>query len=179
MTHDPEPARPAPYPSPPQVGWTACPIETSLGSLGRRWTIPILRDIAFFPKANFALIQKRNPGLGPRTLSLRLAQLAREGLVRKVVPDDDPRHPHYELTPKGLDVWPILSALFQFGIQHHAATVFPDQVARNLEDVYPHDVDLMLGHLATFARNTASASAPGGARAVPSSSDSRGSGGSR
>jgi len=155
MTARIDPAGPTPYPGPPSVAWESCPIEASLGSLGRRWTLPILRDIAFFPKASFALVLKRNPGLGPRTLSLRLGQLAREGLVRKTLPEADPRHPYYELTPKGLDVWPVLSALFQFGIQNHSDRVFADGVPRNLEDVYPHDVELMLGHLAEFARSTA------------------------
>jgi DNA-binding HxlR family transcriptional regulator len=85
-----------PYPGPPAVTWQNCPIATSLGSLGRRWTLTILRDIAFFPKASFGLILKGNKGLGSRTLSLRLGQLAREGLVRKVAPDPDPRHPHHQ-----------------------------------------------------------------------------------
>ncbi|MCI4354828.1 MAG: helix-turn-helix transcriptional regulator [Thermoplasmata archaeon] len=150
-----------PYPGPPAVAWKNCPIATTLGSLGRRWTIPILRDIAFFPKASFGLILKANRGLRSRTLSLRLGQLAREELVRKVVPDSDRRHPYYELTAKGLEVWPILSALFQFGIQNHAEEVFEDRVARNLEDVYPHDAELMLGYFAGFARGSPAAEVPG------------------
>lgn len=165
MTATGSPNTPPPYPGPPAIAWEACPIETSLGVLGRRWTLPILRDVAFFPKASFALILKRNPGLGPRTLSLRLGQLADEMLVQKVVPEGDARHPYYELTRKGLDVWPILAALFQFGVRHHAAQVFPDRVARNLEDVYPHDVDLMLGHLAEFARATGPAPTASGVAA--------------
>jgi DNA-binding HxlR family transcriptional regulator len=144
----------SPYPGPPEVTWEQCPIATTLGSLGRRWTLPILRDVAFFPKATFGLIRKRNRGLRARTLSLRLGQLSREGFVRRVVPVDDPRHPYYELTPKGLEAWPILAALFQFGVHNYPESVFEDQRARNLEDVYPHDAELMLGHLAEFARSS-------------------------
>ncbi len=154
----------APYPSRPEVPLRACPIATTLGSLGRKWTLTILRDIAFFPQAGFSQIRKGNPGLLPRTLSVRLQELAREGLVQKVVPRDSPRHPYYELTPKGLEVWPILSSLFQFGIHNHAATVFADRKPRNLEDVYPHDAELMLGPLARFARSTE----PGSASNAPS-----------
>jgi len=142
-----------PYPSAPTVHWEACPIETTLGSLGRKWTFPILRDIAFFPKAGFGLIRRRNPRLRQRTLSNRLRELTAEDLIRKVVPPDDGRHPYYELTAKGLEVWPILASLFQFGIRQHAQTVFADGRPRDLSEVYPHDAQLMLGNLATFARS--------------------------
>ena len=146
-------ADPSPYPAPPTVPIQACPIETTLLTLGRRWTLTILRDIAFFPKASFSLIMKRNTGIRQRTLSLRLRQLEEEELVRKVVPAEDPRHPYYELTPKGLEVWPILSSLFQFGIRNHAPVVFEDRRPRDLADVYPHDVPLLLGPLEAYARS--------------------------
>jgi len=147
------------YPSPPAVQWEACPIETTLGSLGRKWTLPILRDIAFFPKASFGLIRRRNPRLRQRTLSNRLRELAAEDVIRKVTPSNDDRHPYYELTTKGLEVWPILSSLFQFGIRYHAQTVFADGRPRDLVDVYPHDAELMLGTLAAFARTLEGSSA--------------------
>jgi DNA-binding HxlR family transcriptional regulator len=160
----------SPYPSPPLVPLEACPIETTLGSLGRKWTITILRDVAFFPKANFGLIRRRNPGLRQRTLSIRLRQLAKEGLIRRVVPSDDGRHPYYELTARGLEVWPILTALFQFGIRQYAGVVFADGRPRNLEDVYPHDAPLLLGTLAQYARTMDSPTGP--ARAGVSGSSS-------
>ncbi len=156
-----------PYPAMPKVPWDQCPIATTLGSLGRKWTIPILRDVAFFPQASFGLLRKRNPGLRQRTLSIRLQQLVEEDLIRRVVPPTDPRHPYYELTDKGLEVWPILTALFQFGIRHHATEVFPDGHPRTLEEIYPNDAALMLGPLAAFAR-TAGAPAPASAQGVRS-----------
>jgi len=157
---------PPPYPAYPSVPLEACPIHTTLGSLGRKWTLTILRDVAFFPRASFGLIRKRNPGLRQRTLSTRLRELGSEGLVRRVVPPGDSRHPYYELTPKGLEVWPILAALFQFGIRHHANVVFADGRPRNLEDVYPHDAPLLLGTLASYARRLPLES---GEKAPPSS----------
>jgi DNA-binding HxlR family transcriptional regulator len=141
-----------PYPSPPAVPVEACPIATTLGSLGRKWTLNILRDVAFFPKASFGLIRSRNPGLRQRTLSIRLRQLVSEDLIRRVVPEEDRRHPYYELTEKGLEVWPILTSLFQFGIRHHADRVFADGRPRSVVEVYPKDAGLMLGTLSAFAR---------------------------
>lgn len=160
---------PPPYPADPKVPLRACPIATTLGSLGRKWALRVLRDIAFFPRTSFAFILKGNRGLSPRTLSLRLKDLEREQLIRKVVPPEDARHPYYELTEKGLEVWPILAALFQFGIRNHAAEVFEDRQPRDLADVYPHDVPLLLGPLAEYAR-----SAGAGSRAAGNAPDATG-----
>jgi len=158
---------PSPYPGLPKVEIQDCPIATSLRILGRKWTLTILRDIAFFPKAGFALIRKRNPGLRPRVLSTRLRELAREDLVRRVALPEDPRHPYYELTAKGLEVWPILAALFQFGIQHHAPRVFADARPRDLGEVYPDDAPLLLGPLGPYARGVPPVRAP------PAAADAR------
>lgn len=65
-----------PSPGPPAMPLRACPIQTTLGTLGRKWTLTILRDIAFSPDASFTLIMKNNPGLRQRTLSLRFASSA-------------------------------------------------------------------------------------------------------
>ncbi len=143
-------APPTPFPSPgaPVVPLQNCPIATTLGTLGRKWTLPVLRDIAFFPDASFSLIQKNNPGLLPRTLSLRLKQLSNEQLVVKSPGTEGGRHPTYRLSPKGLQVWPILATLAQYGTQNYPERVFADGRARDLEEVFPQGMDLMLGRFA-------------------------------
>jgi DNA-binding HxlR family transcriptional regulator len=151
-----------PYPKPPMVPLKACPIATSLQFLGRKWTLTILRDVAFIPRTTFSQIQKGNPGLKQRTLSLRLRELSSEGLVRRVVPTDAPRHPYYELTPKGLEIWPVLAALFEFGIRNHASTVFEDGQVRDLTEMQPRDADLLLGPLIGYARGAGGVGASAG-----------------
>lgn len=127
----------------------SCPIAATLGTLGRKWALTILRDIAFFPDASFSLILRNNPGLRQRTLSLRLKQLAGEELVEKSPPLDGQRRRTYRLTSKGLQVWPILAALVQYGVQNHADIVFADGQPRNIEDVFPTSTTLMLGRFAS------------------------------
>jgi DNA-binding HxlR family transcriptional regulator len=144
-------APPSDFPSPgaPTVPLRACPIATSLGTLGRKWTLTILRDIAFSPDSSFSLIQKNNPGLLPRTLSLRLKQLAADDLIVKTPGPDGGRRPTYRLTPKGLQVWPILATLAQYGVQNYPHRVFTDGRPRDLEEVFPNGMELMLGRFAT------------------------------
>jgi DNA-binding HxlR family transcriptional regulator len=127
----------------------ACPIATTLGTLGRKWTLTILRDIAFFPDASFSVILKNNPGLLQRTLSLRLKQLAESDLIVKGGASGGSRRPTYRLSSKGLQVWPILATLAQFGVQNHADEVFADARPRDLEEVFPAGMDLMLGRFSS------------------------------
>jgi DNA-binding HxlR family transcriptional regulator len=139
------PASEFPSPGPPTVEMATCPIAASLGTLGRKWTLTILRDIAFFPDASFSLIQKNNPGLLPRTLSLRLKQLSRDGLIVRGTESESDRRPRYRLTAKGQEVWPILATLLQYGTHNHADRVFEDRRPRNIEEVFPNSLGLMLG----------------------------------
>ena len=141
------------YPGPPTIVPERCPVATSLKFLGRKWNLTILRDVAFYPKASFALIRKGNAPIRARVLSARLRELAFEGLIRKVIPPDNPRHPYYELTAKGRDIWPILSALYQFGTRHHADVVFADRQPRSLGDVYPEDAGILVGPIVQYARS--------------------------
>ena len=144
-------APPSAFPSPgaPTVPLQNCPIATTLGTLGRKWTLTILRDIAFFPDASFSLIQKNNPGLLPRTLSLRLKQLSADRFIVKTPGAEGGRHPTYRLSPKGLQVWPVLATLAQFGVQNFPEKVFADGRPRDLEEVFPAGMDLMLGRFAS------------------------------
>jgi DNA-binding HxlR family transcriptional regulator len=112
--------------------------------------LTILRDIAFFPGTTFSAIRRSNPGLRQRTLSLRLKQLQAEDLIERA--NGGARSSGYRLTTKGLDVWPILSALFDYGILYHAKVVFADGQSRTLSDVYPGSAELLTGRLGSYAR---------------------------
>ncbi|MCI4338038.1 MAG: helix-turn-helix transcriptional regulator [Thermoplasmata archaeon] len=136
---------PNPTPGVPAVPMESCPISATLGTLGRKWTLTILRDIAFSPVASFSKILRNNPGLRQRTLSLRLKQLAGEQLIEKGPPINGNRHRSYRLTSKGEQVWPVLTTLMQYGLQNHAEVVFADGQPRNVEEVFPHATELMLG----------------------------------
>jgi DNA-binding HxlR family transcriptional regulator len=94
----------------PAVMWKTCPIRSSLGVLGRAWTLLVLRDVSFFRKVRFSDILNNNPGLSARLLSIRLKELQKEKLIDRVVNPDDHRGVWYNITPKGLDVVPILAA---------------------------------------------------------------------
>lgn len=146
----------------PTVMWKTCPIRSSLGVLGRRWSLLILRDVSFFRKVRFSDMLHTNTGLSPRLLSIRLKELQRDGLIERVVSPDDHREVWYNITEKGRDVTPILSAFIQYGSKHRAKEVFTDRRPREFGSLFPQAGEYMLGPLYAYARSTPAADRAGG-----------------
>jgi DNA-binding HxlR family transcriptional regulator len=121
----------------PAVPIMNCPIATSLGILGRKWTILIIRDMAMMKKERFSEILKSTPGLTPRVLSNRLRELEREGMIERVEKKKGPNFVRWMLTEKGNDTVPILMRFAAFGSRWHAEEVFEDKTPRRLREVYP------------------------------------------
>ena len=137
----------------PQVPFEVCPIQSSLGVLGRKWALMVLRDVAFFRYVNFSQIMKNNPRLTPRVLSMRLRELQKDGLIQRLEYAADERVIKYKLTRKGQDTIPILTAFIQYGVRHHAGKVFEDRRPRTLSELFPEKQKTMLGELIPYAEN--------------------------
>jgi DNA-binding HxlR family transcriptional regulator len=121
----------------PQVKFAQCPIKTSLGVLGKKWTMLILRDIGFLKIVRFNRILESIPGLTPRVLSMRLRELEDEGFIEC---SGGKRHPImvvWKLTEKGRDTMPILLQLTAFGSKWHSDVVFEDKRPRTLNEIFP------------------------------------------
>ena len=121
----------------PAVPIANCPIATSLGVLGRKWTILILRDIIMMKKERFSEILRSTPGLTPRVLSNRLRELEREGLIERVEEKKGPNLVRWMVTEKGSDTVPILMRFAAYGSKWYAGEVFEDKTPKRLREVYP------------------------------------------
>jgi len=85
-----------------------CPVKTTLGVLGKKWTMLILRDIGVYKKERFNRLLESIPGITPRVLATRLKELERAGLIRIVEKRNSPMVVRWALTEKGVDAIPIL-----------------------------------------------------------------------
>jgi DNA-binding MarR family transcriptional regulator len=101
----------------------------------------------------------------PRTLSLRLRQLNAEGLIEKVPDPAGGRKHTYQLTAQGKDIWPVLTALTDYGSRYHSQQVFEDGRPRGVEETFPESAALMMGRLVDFARSADPIETPNGGRA--------------
>jgi DNA-binding HxlR family transcriptional regulator len=121
----------------PQAPVVSCPIEASLGLLGRKWSLLVLRDVAMRKKERFGELTKSLPGISPRILSRRLRELESEGLLSRTVERNSPEVIRWKVTPKGWDALPILFSYVAFGSKWYPDKVFADGQPRSLKEQYP------------------------------------------
>ncbi len=92
-----------------------CPIAIALDTIGDRWMLLLLRDLAHAPM-RYSDLQAINPKISPNLLSKRLRQLQDAGLVSKRVLPPPGAATVYELAPQArAAVLPVLNALGRFG----------------------------------------------------------------
>ena len=121
----------------PQVRFIKCPIRTSLGVLGKKWTILIIRDIGFLKINRFNRLLESIQGLTPRVLSMCLKELEKEGFIECAEEKRSPMMVRWRLTEKGKDTLPILMQLTDFGSKWYSEVVFKDKMPRTLQEIFP------------------------------------------
>jgi DNA-binding HxlR family transcriptional regulator len=131
--------------------------------VGERWTLLVLRE-AFYGLRRFDDIQ-RAVGCARNVLSARLATLVEHGLLRKE-PYREPgarTRTQYRLTEKGLELFPVVVALREWGDRWMADPEGPPAVVRHRGCGEPVTVDLRCaaGHTGLTARDTEAVAGPG------------------
>jgi DNA-binding HxlR family transcriptional regulator len=103
-----------------------CSIARSLEILGERWTLLIVRDV-FRGKRRFEDLQ-RSLGIARNVLADRLGRLVDEGVLERRRYQERPERYEYRLTEKGIDLWPVMVQLLQWGDRHYAHPDGPPMV---------------------------------------------------
>ncbi len=103
-----------------------CSIARSLEVVGERWTILVLREV-FLGVRRFDEIQD-DLGIARNVLTSRLEKLVGEGVLEKRPYSERPPRFEYVLTEKGLDLWPVVVSLMQWGDRHEAPPEGPPVV---------------------------------------------------
>jgi DNA-binding HxlR family transcriptional regulator len=95
-----------------------CSVARALEVMGERWSMLIIRE-AFLGTRRFDHYQRRL-GVARNVLQTRLERLIAAGVLEKVPYQERPVRYEYKLTRKGIDLWPSLVALLQWGDKHAA-----------------------------------------------------------
>jgi DNA-binding HxlR family transcriptional regulator len=96
-----------------ELGGERCSVARTVAVIGDRWTLLILRD-CFLRIRRFDDFEARL-GVTRHILANRLRKLVAEGVLAKVPYQDRPVRYDYRLTPKGLDLYPVLLSLVHWG----------------------------------------------------------------
>ena len=143
---------------------TNCAIGATVAMIGEKWTFLVLREV-FNGVRRFDDMQRRTRA--PRQiLSDRLARLVEQGLLRKVpYQEHGQRSRHeYRLTSKGLDLYPVLVALMQWGDRYEAGPEGPPVLLQHRACGEPVRLQLSCraGHVLESARDVTPVPGPGG-----------------
>ena len=140
-----------------------CAIGAAVDIIGERPTFLVLRE-AFNGVRRFDDMRRRT-GMPRQVLSDRLARLVQEDLLRKVPYQDAgqrTRH-EYRLTGKGLDLYPVLVALMEWGDRHALGSTGPQAMLRHRDCGEPVRLQLACeaGHILESAREVTPVPGPG------------------
>ncbi len=97
------------------------PLDDSFRLLGRAWTAPVLFEI-LNGTDRFNTILATIPGINPRTLSARLEELQKQGLVTRARTSQSPSRVRYTPTPKGQEMRQIMSEIASFSLRWYHVT---------------------------------------------------------
>jgi DNA-binding HxlR family transcriptional regulator len=103
-----------------------CSIAKTLDVVGEWWTPLILRD-AFRGTRRFDDFQA-SLGMARSVLTARLRKLTEQGILERVAYSEHPPRYEYQLTEKGLALFPVIAALMQWGDKWAATPAGPPVV---------------------------------------------------
>lgn len=112
-----------------------CPIAYTLDVLGDRWTLLILRDLAFFGRRYFQDFLAASEGISSNILADRLRRLEGANVIEGHTDPADRRRIRYFLTDDGLDLLPILIEMTIWGgVRHPDSSVPRERIERMRQD---------------------------------------------
>lgn len=97
-------------------GTAECPVARTVGVIGDRWSLLIIRDV-FDGIRRFGALQ-RSLGVAKNILSDRLRTLTSHGVLALQPASDGSAYSEYVLTERGTELFYIVVALRQWGEDH-------------------------------------------------------------
>jgi DNA-binding HxlR family transcriptional regulator len=103
-----------------------CSVAQCLEVVGEWWSMLIVRD-SLMGVTRFEDFQRRL-GISRNILQQRLTKLVESGVLTRVQYSEHPPRDDYRLTDKGRDLWPVITAMRQWGDTYAAPTGPPVQI---------------------------------------------------
>jgi DNA-binding HxlR family transcriptional regulator len=100
-----------------------CSVAKALEVIGERWSLLIVRSV-MHGNRRFGEMQG-SLGIARNVLSARLQRLVDEEILERRAYQESPPRYEYFLTQKGLDLWPALIALLNWGDRYSPAPEGP------------------------------------------------------
>jgi len=99
-----------------------CPVSCVLDLLGDKWTLLLVRDL-LLGKGTYTEFQQSPEGIPTNILAERLKRLRAAGVIERLPYQQRPVRYRYQLTRKGSDLYPVLSAMIDWGNSYVEGTI--------------------------------------------------------
>src|ERR1700746_241911 len=97
---------------------SGCPLNASVEILGDRWSLLIIRDMMLRGSRTFKEFLNSHEKIATNILADRLRRLIEHGIVSAKPEPCDGRKLIYLLTPKGVDLAPVLTEMVLWAGRH-------------------------------------------------------------
>lgn len=114
---------------------SACPIDVAFRIMGQKFMILILRDLILFRSNRFGELLKSIEGINKKTLSVRLRELEKNGIIKRKIYIRNPVRAEYIVTKKGRMLSAILEQMAAFSLSFCYDEVFKDKKRRSFKDI--------------------------------------------
>lgn len=91
-----------------------CPVATTVGLIGSKWKLLILRNLLARPW-RFNELKKDLEGISQKVLTDSLRSLEDDGIITRTVYPEVPPHVEYALSEIGETMRPIIKSMEEFG----------------------------------------------------------------
>src|SRR6266436_6860599 len=95
-----------------------CPLNASVEMLGDRWSLLIIRDMMLRGFRSYKEFMECYEGIATNILADRLRKLVAYGIIAMEPDPADGRKVVYSLTPKGIDLAPVLTEMVLWAAAH-------------------------------------------------------------
>jgi DNA-binding HxlR family transcriptional regulator len=103
---------------PPPHRRSGCPLNASVEMLGDRWSLLILRDMMLRGFRTYNQFLQSYEGIATNILADRLKRLVAHGILATQEDPSDGRKLIYLLTPKGIDLAPVMTEMVLWAARH-------------------------------------------------------------
>lgn len=112
---------------------TNCPISTALDIFGDKWSLLIIRDLLFKEKNTYGHFLDSEEKIATNILADRLAMLEYADIISKHKHPDSKAKVLYKITPKGLDLLPVLVEIIAWSEKHHVVHPYAVEFAKQIK----------------------------------------------
>ena len=97
---------------------SGCPLNASVEILGDRWSLLIIRDMMLRGFRTYKEFLQSYERIATNILADRLQKLIMHGIITTESDPSDGRKTIYSLTPKGMDLAPVLTEMVLWAAEH-------------------------------------------------------------